>query len=117
MSALDTPCGFPLPDPWRAGRMAWGLFPRRVFRRPDMRGAGAAALVVMGSVPVLAPMVFDHLHQRLILDFYGLFGPGTNLPSNLQDSTCNPEYRLLYVGLGLAMILARTVLSFVPGPR
>ena len=82
-----------------------------------MRGAGAATLIVMGSVLVLAPMVLDHLHQRLLLDFYGLFGLGTNLPSNSQDSPCNPEYRLLYVGLGLAMLLAGAVLSFVPGPR
>ena len=34
-----------------------------------MRGAGAAALVVMGSVLALAPLVLDHLHQRLVLDF------------------------------------------------
>jgi hypothetical protein len=34
-----------------------------------MRGAGAAVLVVMGSVLALAQVVLDHLHKRLVLDF------------------------------------------------
>lgn len=82
-----------------------------------MRGAGAVALTVMGTVVLLVPMVSDHLYQRLLFDFYSRFGWGTNLTGGLQDNPCNPEYRLLYLGLGLVMIAVGTVLAFLGGGR